>query len=76
MPKIMTLVNQHIAVEKGTEIDGPASEQSGAPVVQEMYTIVYTDRTYGDQIRVSFPKEVRDEVVKNLMGGIVLGGAI
>lgn len=74
MPKVVTLVNQHISVEKGSEIDAQASEQSGAPVVQEMYTIVLTDRTYADQIRISFNKETRDEVVKNLMGGIVLGG--
>ena len=76
MPKAVTLVNQHIKVEKGTDIDGPASDESGAPVVHEMFTLVFTDRSYGDQIRISFTKETRDQIIKDLMGGIVLGGAI
>ena len=76
MPKQVMLYNQHIAVEKGTEIDGPASEKEGAPVVREMFTIILTDKSYGDQIRISFTKDVRDDIVKQLTGGIVLSGGI
>jgi len=70
------LYNQHIAIEKGTEIDGPASDQAGAPVVREMFTIILTDKSYGDQIRISITKETRDDIVKQLTGGIVLSGGI
>lgn len=73
MPKVTTLHNQHIGVEKGSEIDAQASTPD-TPVVQELWTLVFSDRTYQDQIRISFGKEARDTVVKDLMGGIVLPG--
>ena len=73
MPKLMILQNQHIAVEKGTELD-PQATTEGAPVVHEIWTFVFTDKTYGDQIRVTFGKEARDDIVKDMMGGIVMPG--
>ena len=73
MPKVVTLHNQHIAVEKGSEIDAQASTDD-TPVIKEMWTLVFSDRTYQDQIRISFGKDARDQVIKDLMGGIVLPG--
>lgn len=73
MPKMVQLYNQHIGVEKGSEID-PQSSTEDVPVVNEIWTLVFTDKSYGDQIRIGFPKEARDDIVKNLMGGIVLPG--
>lgn len=73
MPKVMHLHNQHIGVEKGSEIDAQESNEGG-PVVKEMWTIVLSDRSYHDQYRISFGKEARDQIVKDLMGGIVLPG--
>ncbi len=74
MPKRTTLHNQHLAVEKGTEIDQQASEEAGAPIVVETWTIVMSDRTYGDQFAITFRKDVRDAIVRDLTGGIVLAG--
>lgn len=74
MPKRIDLYNQHIDVQKTMELDPGASEVEGAPVTAEKWTLSFTDKTYGDQIRISFNKQVRDEVVKMLTGGIVLAG--
>ena len=73
MPKMTQLYNQHIAVEKGQEIDAKNSDENG-PVVMEIWTFIFTDKSYGDQIRIGFPQEVRDDIVKQLMGGIILPG--
>ena len=40
----------------------------------EIWTFIFTDKSYGDQIRIGFPQEVRDDIVKQLMGGIILPG--
>lgn len=73
MPKMTQLFNQHIAVEKGQEIDAKNSDENG-PVIVEIWTLVFTDKSYGDQIRIGFPQEARDSIVKDLMGGIILPG--
>lgn len=75
MPKLISLHNQHIAVEKGTELE-PDTSADGEPVVHEIWTLIFNDRSYGDQIRISFRKDVRDQVVKDLMGGVILPGTI
>jgi hypothetical protein len=74
MPKYVTLINQHIGVERGSELDDEESKKNGAPVSVDTWTIVYTDRTYGDQIRVTFRKEARDQIVRQLTGGVILAG--
>jgi hypothetical protein len=74
MPKAVTLINQHIGVERGSELDSEESEKNGAPVSVDIWTIVYTDRTYGDSIRVTFRKEARDALVRQLTGGVILAG--
>jgi hypothetical protein len=73
MPKQVVLYNQHIHVEKSTEIDPDQSTDEG-PVVVEIWTLTLTDKGYGDQIKISFPKAARDELVRGLMGGVVLPG--
>ena len=74
MPKTMHLYNQHIGVERSSELDAEESEKNGAPVMVDVWTIVLTDRTYGDQIRMSFRKDTRDAVVRDLTGGVILAG--
>lgn len=74
MPKRIDLTNQNMSVERGSELDSEKSEQNGAPVMADIWTIVFTDKTYGDQIRISFRKEVRDAFVRDLMGGVILAG--
>lgn len=74
MPKSITLVNQHIAVERGSQLDNEASEENGSPVSVDTWTVVFTDRTYGDQIRITFRREARDDVVRQLTGGVILAG--
>jgi hypothetical protein len=69
-------MNQNVAVTKGSELDAKATEDEGAPVVQETWTLVMTDKTYGDQYRLTFGRELRDKLVEDMMGGIVLGGQI
>lgn len=78
MAKQIILFNQHIAVEKSQEIDPNQSDENG-PVVIPIWTLIFTDKAYMDQVRVSFPEAARDDIVKGLMGGVILpgmGGAI
>jgi len=64
--RIVTLLNQHMQAEKGSE-QGPTG-------VAEVWTLIFSDKVTGDQVRVSFPREARDEIVRQLTGGIVLAG--
>lgn len=73
MPKVIVLKNQHMAVQKGTELE-PQASVDDAPVVHEVWTFVFTDKTYGDVIQITFGKEARDELIKDMMGGVVLPG--
>jgi hypothetical protein len=70
MPKLTILNGFHLAVEKGTEDE--ISEEGVA--THDVWTIVLTDRLVHDQFRISFRRETRDEVVRQLTGGIVLAG--
>lgn len=74
MPKIMQLFNQHISVERSSELDPEASEQNGGPVMVDVWTLIFTDRSYGDQIKIGVRKEARDAVVRDLTGGVILAG--
>jgi hypothetical protein len=57
---------------KGTEIDAP--EGNGEPRQVDVWTLVFTDRQSGDQFRIAFREDTRDELVRQLTGGIVLAG--
>jgi hypothetical protein len=72
MPRWEQLVNFHMAAVKGHQMD-PA-EGNGAPQKVDIWTLVFTDRQTGDQIRISFREKARDELVRQLTGGIVLAG--
>lgn len=71
MPKVTTLVNHHMQAVKGTEVE----EQDGEPTgTVDVWMLVFTDRLTQDQIRISFRRDARDEIVRQLTGGIVLAG--
>ena len=74
MPKNIELSNQHIAVERGSELDDEASKKDGAPVLVDTWALVFTDRTHGDRIRITFRREARDVLVRDLTGGVILAG--
>ena len=74
MPRHVIFTNQHIGVERGSELDDDESNKQGSPVSVDTWTIVFTDRSYGDQIKVSFRKEARDALVRQLTGGVILAG--
>ena len=75
MPKYIELWNQHIDVQRGTEIDESATKANGGtPVVVEIWKLVFTDKQQGDQVVISFRKETRDDLVRKLTGGVVLAG--
>lgn len=69
--RVVTLVGQHLAAEKGTDM---RPGENGDPEVFDMWTIVMTDRGTGDQHRISFTRDTRDELIRQLTGGIVLAG--
>lgn len=70
MPRLEVLTNFHMQAAKGTEPEMEGDQVSAVDV----WTLILTDRATGDQIRVSFRKDARDELVRQLTGGIVLSG--
>lgn len=60
-----------MGAEKGSQVIEVPNEQ---PAVIEVWTMQFTDRQTGDAIQITFPRDVRDELVKMLTGGIVLAG--
>jgi hypothetical protein len=76
MPKSIDLTNQQIDVQQSKEIDQKASSGNGEPVIVDVWMFVFTDRTYGDQIRIRFRREARDEIVRKLTGVVIAGGEL
>lgn len=73
MPKQIELFNQRIECKEGTELrDNPADP--GAPLIEKVWTITFSDRTYMDQYVIKFGKDARDHIVQVLTGGVVLAG--
>ena len=70
MPRVTMLVGHHIQAVKGQEPD----TQDGEPAVVDTWTLLLTDTQTHDQIRCAFRRDVRDELVRQLTGGIVLAG--
>lgn len=70
MPRVEILDNFHLAALKGMEVDEGRDETSAV----ETWMLVLTDRVSKDQIRISFRREARDELVRQLTGGVVLAG--
>lgn len=75
MPRVEVLSNFHIQVIKGQETDVVKDEDGDEQLdVAEVWTLVLTDRVLGNQINLSFRREARDDLVRQLTGGIVLAG--
>jgi CheY-specific phosphatase CheX len=70
MPRQEILAGFHIMAQKSQE---PTTE-NGKPEIVDIWTLIFTDGTTGDQIRISFRKDTRDSLVSQLTGGIVLAG--
>lgn len=61
--KITELRNQSISVEH------QAGDGNGIP---EMWRLLLTDKQSGDVIFCAFPPEVKQELVRMMMGGVVV----
>ena len=71
MPQVHQLVGYHMQAVKGSEVE----EQDGSPSgMVDVWMLIFTDRQTHDQIRISFRREARDDLVRQLTGGIVLAG--
>lgn len=67
MPKTTQLWLYHIDVQKDRELDRERSTED-APVMRDIWRLVFTDRRTGDEISISFTEEIRDNLVKKLTG--------
>lgn len=75
MPRREILSDFHIAAVKGQETDVVKGENGEEDLeVVPVWTLALTDRQSGDQIFLSFRREARDELVRQLTGGVVLAG--
>jgi hypothetical protein len=74
--KNIILYNQHIGVEKNQEVDQEATSLAGPgdPIMRDIWTLVFTDKAYGDRIMISIGREARDDIVRGLTDGRVLAG--
>lgn len=70
MPVMRTLAGYHIQAVKATELE----DKDGEAEVVDVWTLMLTDMRSQDQIRISFRRDARDELVRQLTGGIVLAG--
>lgn len=75
MPRMEHLVGFHIAAVKSQETDVvPGEDGTETLEVAEVWSIIFTDRQTQDRIQISFRREARDELVRQLTGGVVLAG--
>ena len=75
MPRVEILSNLAIRATKSQETDVVRGDNGDETLeVADVWTIVYLDRQSGDQIHMSFRREARDELVRQLTGGVVLAG--
>lgn len=59
-----------VDVAKGTELE----EHPDGPITHDTWQLVFVEGGTNNVIRYSFRREVRDELVRKLTGGIVLAG--
>lgn len=64
MPRVTHLFNHHMEVLHRRE---PVEGEQGTSI-EDIYEFVFTDRVSGDQIRVGFGKETRDQMVTKMSG--------
>ena len=75
MPRTEILSNFHIQALKSQETDVvPGENGDEALEVVEVWTLILTDRQSPHRIQIAFRKEARDELVRQLTGGVVLSG--
>lgn len=72
--KSTELRNQHVQAEKGQVIGPPDGKNGEAPSTVDVWKITCTDRATGDQVWFLMNEELKDEIVRQLTGGIVLAG--
>ena len=72
--RVTELRNQMIQAEKGQVVGPPSPENGGKPQTVDVWKITCTDRAIGDQVWVIMDEALKDEIVRQLTGGIVLAG--
>jgi len=68
------LQNQAIRAEKGQVVGPPSRDNGDEPTFQDVWKIELTDRNTGDVTWFVMNEELKDEIVRQLTGGIVLAG--
>lgn len=75
MPATEILSNFHIQAVKSQETDiTPNEDGSEGLEVVDVWTLILTDRQIPRRIQISFRREARDELVRQLTSGVVLAG--
>ena len=60
-------------IQAGKESE-PGTDDDGNPIIVDAYYIAYQEHNSGDIIHIAFTEEVRDVIVRQLTGGIILAG--
>ena len=75
MPRTEILSNFHIQAVKSQETDIiPGENGEESLEVVDVWTLILTDRQSPHRIQIAFRREARDELVRQLTGGVVLAG--
>lgn len=72
MPRDVVLRGHDVRVGSGPI--PVARGSNGEPVIETQWVITYIDKQTGDTVRYAFGDEVRDYIVRELTGGVVLAG--
>ena len=74
MPRVEILSNFHIQAVKSQETE--ITDENGSEGLQmvDVWTLILTDRQSPHRIQIAFRREARDELVRQLTGGVVLAG--
>lgn len=74
--KRIILTNHAMGVIEGQRQSTPEEDaaNSGNPHTVKTWTQVFVDRDNGDRIELTFERAVRDDLVRQLTGGVVLAG--
>jgi hypothetical protein len=73
------LLNQHMGVRHDRVPEQPQpgtvlGPDDPPPPLRDLWTLVLTDRALGNTVEITFDRETRDDLVRQLTGGIVLAG--
>lgn len=70
MATFTQLAGWNVNAVKGTEVDEKGAETTAV----ETWTLVFQEHGTGDRILFAMRREARDELVRQLTGGLVLAG--